>query len=286
MTLDTTTASAVAAASTESRWRRHAWQYGPAVTIVVVALGLWELLIRVLDVPRFLWPAPSLIVATLRDDAGPLAGHSWTTLREVLLGFLIALTAGLVIGVLLHLSETLRRGVLPILIASQSVPTVVLAPVLVLVMGFNIGPILAVIALFCFFPIAVNTIDGLRAVEPELMNLLKTLRANAWQRFRKAQLPAALPFMFSGLKVAAALSVIGAVFAEWVGASDGLGYLVLVLNNQTATTDMFAVIVTLALIGISLFLLVTLLERLLLPWYYESRESEGEGLHIDPDDPS
>ncbi|MDQ5895625.1 MAG: NitT/TauT family transport system permease protein, partial [Actinomycetota bacterium] len=146
---------------------------------------------------------------------------------------------------------------------------------------FEMQPKIIVIMLVSFFPIAVNTIDGLRAAEPELLNLLKTLKANAWQRFRKAQLPAALPFLFSGLKVAAALSVIGAVFAEWVGASEGLGYLILVLNNQTATTEMFAVIVTLASIGIALFLIVTLLERLLLPWYYESRESEGEGLHLE-----
>jgi ABC-type nitrate/sulfonate/bicarbonate transport system permease component len=111
--------------------------------------------------------------------------------------------------------------------------------------------------------------------------MLKTLRANRRERFIKAQLPASLPFVFSGLKVAAAFSVIGAVFAEWVGASEGLGYLILILNNQTATTEMFAVIFVLAVIGIGLFLLIRLLEHLMLPWYYESRRDEGEGLGLE-----
>ncbi|MCL4289998.1 MAG: ABC transporter permease [Thermoleophilia bacterium] len=266
MTLDTTTASAVAAASTESRWRRHAWQYGPAVTIVVVALGLWELLIRVLDVPRFLWPAPSLIVATLRDDAGPLAGHSWTTLREVLLGFLIALTAGLVIGVLLHLSETLRRGVLPILIASQSVPTVVLAPVLVLVMGFNIGPILAVIALFCFFPIAVNTIDGLSSVDREYVRMMQTLDASRRSIFRRVEFPSALPFIFTGTRIGATYAAIGAVFGEWAGSDGGLGWLMIQAKGRLDTPLVFAAVAIITSMAVSLFLLVALVERLTIPW--------------------
>lgn len=266
MTLDTTTASAVAAASKESRWRRHAWQYGPAVTIVVVALGLWELLIRVLDVPRFLWPAPSLIVATLRDDAGPLAGHSWTTLREVLLGFLIALTAGLVIGVLLHLSETLRRGVLPILIASQSVPTVVLAPVLVLVMGFNIGPILAVIALFCFFPIAVNTIDGLSSVDREYVRMMQTLDASRRSIFRRVEFPSALPFIFTGTRIGATYAAIGAVFGEWAGSDGGLGWLMIQAKGRLDTPLVFAAVAIITSMAVSLFLLVALVERLTIPW--------------------
>lgn len=266
MTLDTTTASAVAAASKESRWRRHAWQYGPAVTIVVVALGLWELLIRVLDVPRFLWPAPSLIVATLRDDAGPLADHSWTTLREVLLGFLIALAAGLLIGVALHLSETLRRGMLPILIASQSVPTVVLAPVLVLVMGFNIGPILAVIALFCFFPIAVNTIDGLSSVDREYVRMMQTLDASRRSIFRRVEFPSALPFIFTGTRIGATYAAIGAVFGEWAGSDGGLGWLMIQAKGRLDTPLVFAAVAIITSMAVSLFLLVALVERLTIPW--------------------
>jgi ABC-type nitrate/sulfonate/bicarbonate transport system permease component len=164
-----------------------------------------------------------------------------------------------------------ERAVYPWLVASQTVPIPAIAPVIVLWTGFDLRPKVIVIALVCFFPIVVNTVDGLKAAEPELLDLLRTLGASRWQRFRLGQLPASLPFVFSGLKVSAALSVIGAVFAEWVGSSGGLGYQVLILNNQTATSDLFAVIVVLSLIGVGLFLLVGLAERLLLPWYH----SEG-----------
>jgi ABC-type nitrate/sulfonate/bicarbonate transport system permease component len=133
-----------------------------------------------------------------------------------------------------------------------------------------------VIALVCFFPIAVNTIDGLRAVEPELLNLLRTLGASRLQRFRMARAPAALPFVFSGLKVAAAFSVLGAVFGEWVGANAGLGYEILILNNQSATADMFAVIALLSIVGIAMFALVATAERLVLPWYLEARQDRRD----------
>jgi ABC-type nitrate/sulfonate/bicarbonate transport system permease component len=151
------------------------------------------------------------------------------------------------------------------------VPIPAVAPIFVLWTGFDIRPRLMVITLVCFFPIVVNTIDGLRAVEPELLDLLRTLGASRIQRFRMARVPAALPFVFSGLKVSAAFSVLGAVFGEWVGANSGLGYEILVLNNQSATAEMFAVITLLSVIGIGMFALVASLEHLMLPWYYETR---------------
>lgn len=269
-----------------TRARRVAAAVLPPVLFALFVLAVWQLYVVIGDVKESTLPKPTDIAASMWDNRTMLIENAWVTIKEIALGFAAAILLGVGLAVLIRSSRKVERAVYPWLVVSQMVPIPAIAPLLVIWTGFDMRPKVLVIMLVSFFPIAVNTIDGLRAVEPELMNLLKTLKANAWQRFRKAQLPAALPFMFSGLKVAAALSVIGAVFAEWVGASDGLGYLVLVLNNQTATTDMFAVIVTLAAIGISLFLLVTLVERLLLPWYYDSRETEGEGLHIDPDDPA
>lgn len=266
MTVDTGAAAPQAHPWKQTRWGRLAWQYGPSTTIVAVALGVWELLIRVLDVPKFLWPAPSLVVATLRDEAGDLAAHSWTTLREVLLGFLIALAAGLVIGIALHLSETLRRGVLPILIASQSIPTVVLAPVLVLVMGFNIGPILAVIALFCFFPIAVNTIDGLGSVDREYVRMMQTLDASRGSIFRRVEFPSALPFIFTGTRIGATYAAIGAVFGEWAGSDGGLGWLMIQAKGRLDTPLVFAAVAIITAMAVALFLLVALIERLTIPW--------------------
>lgn len=269
-----------------TRGRRIAAAVLPPLLFAVAVLVIWQLYVVIGGIKESTLPKPTDVAASMWDNRTMLIENAWVTIKEIALGFIAAILLGVGLAVLIRSSRKVERAIYPWLVVSQMVPIPAIAPLLVIWTGFDMRPKILVIMLVSFFPIAVNTIDGLRAVEPELMNLLRTLKASKWQRFRKAQLPAALPFMFSGLKVAAALSVIGAVFAEWVGASDGLGYLVLVLNNQTATTEMFGVIVALALIGISLFLLVTLLERLLLPWYYESRETEGEGLHVDPDDPS
>lgn len=266
MTLDTATVESGSRSWKESAVASAVRRFGPALVLVAFCVGLWELLIRVLGVPEYLWPAPSLVVATLRDEAGNLAAQSWTTLQEVLLGFLIALLAGLLVGIVLHLSGTIRRAVLPILIASQSIPTVVLAPVLVLVMGFNIGPKLAVIALFCFFPIAVNTIDGLAGVDREYVRLMQTLDGSRWAIFRRIEFPSALPSIFTGVRIGATYAAIGAVFGEWAGSDGGLGWLMLQAKGRLDTPLVFAAVAIITAMAIALFLLVVLVERLAIPW--------------------
>ena len=246
--------------------RRAVANYGPSVVLVAVALGIWEALIRILDVAHYLWPSPSLVAATVRDDAGLLVSNTWVTLREVIFGFGIALAAGLGIGIALHVSPTLRRAVYPILIASQSVPTVVLAPILVIVMGFNIGPKLAVIGLFCFFPIVVNTVDGLAAVDREYIRMMRTLDASRAAIFRRVEFPAALPMIFSGTRIAATYAAIGAVFGEWVGSDAGLGHEIIVSQGQLDTPRVFAAVLVITLMAVALFLLVSLAERLTIPW--------------------
>ncbi|HEY7256394.1 MAG TPA: ABC transporter permease [Solirubrobacterales bacterium] len=253
----------------------------PPLVFAAIALGLWQLYATVSGVSSATLPKPTEIAKALVEERSLLLENAWVTIEEILLGFGLAIVVGIILAVLIRSSRIIERAIYPWLVASQMVPIPAIAPLIVIWTGFDLRPKVIVIALVCFFPITVNAIDGLRAADPELLNLLKTLRAGRWQRFRKAQLPAALPFIFSGLKVGAAFSVIGAVFAEWVGSSEGLGYLILLLNNQTATTAMFAVIVVLAAIGIGLFLLVRLLEHLALPWYYEGRGEEPEGLGID-----
>lgn len=240
----------------------------------LLVLGLWELYCLISGVGESSLPPPSRVAEALVQGWGPLelGSNTWVTLREILLGYLAAVVLGIGLAVLIRSSSTVERALYPWLVASQMVPIPAIAPVFVLWTGFDIRPKLMVIALVSFFPIAVNAIDGLRAVDPQMLRLLRTLGAGRWQRFRHARLPAALPFIFSGLKIAAALAVIGAVFAEWVGSSEGLGYLILVLNNATDTAAMFAVIFLLALIGIGLFAAITALERLLLPWYLEERK--------------
>ena len=268
----------------DSRLRKIARVVLPPLVFAIVVLTLWQLYAVFGDIKESSLPKPTQVAQALWENREMLIENAWVTIKEILLGFTLAIIIGVSMALLIRSSKTAERAVYPWLVVSQMVPIPAIAPILVIWTGFDMRPKVLVIALVSFFPIAVNMIDGLRAADPELLNLLKTLKANAWQRFRKAQLPASLPFLFSGLKVAAAFSVIGAVFAEWVGASEGLGYLVLVLNNQTATTDMFAVIVSLSMIGIGLFLIVSIVGRLLLPWYYESREVESEGLELEPEE--
>ncbi len=246
----------------QARWRR----YGPALVLVAVGLAVWEAAIRALHVPDYLLPAPSAIAADFPADGRLLLDNSLVTLREMGLGFALAVAAGLALAIVLHLSDTLRRALYPILIGSQTIPIVVLAPILVILLGFDLAPKLAIVALICFFPIVVNTVDGLRSVDPELVRMMRTLDGSRWAILERVELPWALPLAFSGMRVAATYAAIGAVFGEWAGSSAGLGYLMLQATPNLDTPRIFAAIVILTLLSLALFLLIRMLERLLVPW--------------------
>jgi putative hydroxymethylpyrimidine transport system permease protein len=193
------------------------------------------------------------------------------TLVEVLLGLGIAIVAGVGLAIGMHLIRPLREAAYPLLVASQAIPIVVLAPLFVLAFDYGIGPKLAIVALICFFPITVNLLDGLRSVEPELIKLMRSFGASRLRTLRSVEVPASLPFLFSGLKVAATVSVIGAVFGEWAGADEGLGRLVLLGNTQLQTPRVYAGIVILTLMAVALFALVVLAERIACPWNQKER---------------
>jgi NitT/TauT family transport system permease protein/putative hydroxymethylpyrimidine transport system permease protein len=244
-----------------------------APALVVVGLlaawelaARWEVLADLLSIEPFLVPAPTEVAEALWEDRSLLAEDAWVTLREVVLGFLLALVAGVALAILIHLSETSRRALYPLLVASQTIPIVVLAPVLVVWFGFGIVPKLLIIALICFFPITVNAYDGLRSVDPELLKMMRTLGADRLQTLRRAELPWALPFIFSGAKIAVAVAVIGAVFGEWAGSDSGLGHLILVSSGELSTSLTFAAIAVLSAIAICLFALLALLERRVVTW--------------------
>ena len=156
---------------------------------------------------------------SLWENRSLLAENAWVTLQEILLGFGCALVAGLAFAVAMHLSETAARAAYPLVVASQTIPIIVIAPILVVWFGFGIGPKLAIVALICFFPITVNALDGLRSVDPEAIKLMRTLYASRWQIFRRVEAPTALPSFFTGAKIAIVVAPIGAVFGEWVGSS-------------------------------------------------------------------
>lgn len=242
------------------------------ILLVATLLGAWQIaattgaIAGALRLEEFLVPSPSEIAESLWQSRSLLADNAWVTLKEVLLGFGCALVAGLGFAVALHLSETLRRAAYPLIVASQTVPIVVIAPILVVWLGYGIGPKLAIVALICFFPITVNALDGLRSVDPEAIKMMRTLDASRWQTFRRVEAPTALPYAFSGAKIAVAVAVIGAVFGEWAGSDSGLGHLMLQDNAQLETARLFASVVVLSAIAIALFGLLALAERRVVTW--------------------
>jgi NitT/TauT family transport system permease protein/putative hydroxymethylpyrimidine transport system permease protein len=207
----------------------------------------------------------------LREDWSLLWDNALVTLWEVLLGLAAAAVAGVALALTMHLIRPLRDAAYPLLVGSQAIPIVVLAPLFVLAFDYGIGPKIAIVALICFFPITVNLLDGLRSVDAEHLKLMRSLGASRLRTLRSVELPSSLPFLFSGLKVAATVSVIGAVFGEWAGADEGLGRLVLLGNNQLQTPRVYAGIVLLTLMAVALFALVALAERIAIPWNRKER---------------
>ncbi len=243
----------------------------PALVLVAL-VALWQIatssgaIAGALNLEDFLVPSPAEIGTSLWESRSLLAENAWVTLQEVLLGFLCGLVAGLGFAVLLHLSETMRRAAYPLLVASQAVPILVIAPILVVWFGYGIGPKLAIVALICFFPITVNALDGLRSVDPEAIKMMRSLDASRGQVLWRVEAPTALPFAFSGARIAVAVAVIGAVFGEWAGADSGLGHLILQDNSQLETARLFAAAFLLAVIAVGLFGLLALAERRIVTW--------------------
>lgn len=242
-------------------------------TLLLAALvGAWQVaastgaIADALHIEPFLVPSPAEIAESLWQNRSLLAENAWVTLQEVLLGLGCALVAGLGFAVVMHLSETLRRAFYPLVVASQTIPTIVVAPILVVWLGYGIGPKLAIVALICFFPITVNTLDGLRSVDPEATKMMRTLDASRWQTFRRIETPTALPYAFSGAKIAVAVAMIGAVFGEWAGAESGLGLLVRQDTAQLETARAFAAVAVLSAMAIALFAILALAERRIVTW--------------------
>jgi ABC-type nitrate/sulfonate/bicarbonate transport system permease component len=238
----------------------------PALLLLVAAIALWQGVASLDAIDDLTLASPAEVVGALRADWGLLMDNAGVTLVEVVLGLAIALVLGVGSAVAMHLWRPLRDAAYPLIVASQAIPIVVLAPLFVLAFDYGIGPKLAIVALICFFPLAVNVMDGLRSVDPDLLALMRSLGASRVATLRKVELPASLPFLFSGLKVAASVSVIGAVFGEWAGADSGLGRLVLLGNNQLQTPRVYAGVVILTLMAVALFASVALMERLAIPW--------------------
>jgi ABC-type nitrate/sulfonate/bicarbonate transport system permease component len=234
--------------------------------LIASVLALWEAAVRITNTPEWLLPAPTAVMRALVEDRDILLPNAWVTLSEVLTGFAVAVVAGVGLGIAIYRSRTLDRALYPVIIASQTVPIPALAPLLLVWFGYGLLPKVLVTALVGFFPIVVNTVEGLRSTDRDVVNLLRSFGAPRGRVFRLAEFPSSLPSIFTGARIAVAICVIGAVFGELVGAKAGLGYLMTRAIAQFETARLVAAIVLLSLLGTGLFAAVGLIERLALPW--------------------
>ena len=245
--------------------------YGPAFVLAVTLLVFWELYVRAGQVSPTVLPTPTAVVQALISNWGIIYDNTVQTLLETVLGMIVATLLGLLLAILLDASGWMRRAIYPLLVTSQTIPIIALAPLLLIWFGYDIGPKVLVVALYCFFPIAVACADGLAGAEPELIKLLHSMRASRWQILWLVRLPGAMPSFFSGLRIAATYSVTGAIFGEFVGAEKGLGIYMKLEANSFATVQVFAAILVTAVLSLLLFGLVSLIERIALPWYHGAK---------------
>lgn len=234
--------------------------------IVAAVIGLWQLVTTLGWVESFVLPSPVDVARVLRDQPGVFVEHGWVTAREALAGFAVGNVAAVLTAIAFVQSSTLERGFYPLALASRSIPVVAIAPVLVLQLGTGMAPKIVIAAFLVYFPTLVNVLRGLRSADSDVSELMHTLSAAWWQRLLIVRLPASLPFLFAALKISAGSCFIGAIVAEWIGADQGLGYLVVISGYQYLIPQLWAAVVVAAALALVAFLLVALAERICMPW--------------------
>lgn len=227
---------------------------------------LWELAVRLFAVPLYVLPAPSQIFLALCAEKSVLFRHAAVTMLEAVCGILLSLFFSLVLGILMDCFPLLRRSIYPILVVTQTIPMVVLAPILIIYLGFGMTPKILTVVLMCFFPIAVSFCDGLNQVDPDYIHLIRSYGAGPWDMYRLVKIPAALPSLFSGLKVAATYSISGAVVGEWIGSQSGLGYYLLRVKNSYMLDKVFACVFVIILLSLCMNGLSELIRLLFFPY--------------------
>ncbi|MEQ8438541.1 MAG: ABC transporter permease [Ilumatobacter fluminis] len=243
----------------------------PPLLVVAVLIGIWEWYVVANDVKPSTLPSPSRVVEQGWAFRSELWENTKPTLKETFIGFSLSVIIGSLFAVAIDFSITVRRAIYPVLVASQTLPIIAIAPLMIIWFGFGLLPKIIVVVLVTFFPITVSLSDGFRSAEAEAMDLLGSMGASKWKVFRYVRLPSALPSFFSGLRIGITYAVVGAVFAEYVGAKKGLGIFMLLQKNSFRTDLVLAAVFVTALVSVTLFSLVSILQRLTIPWYAASR---------------
>ncbi|MGI6053459.1 MAG: ABC transporter permease [Clostridium sp.] len=242
---------------------------------MTVLLLVWEAACRIFSIPLYVLPSPVQVIQTLFAELPVLTGHAAVTVLEAAAGMALSLVFALLLGILMDAFPLIRRGIYPLLVVTQTVPMIVLAPILIIYLGFGIAPKILTVVLMCFFPIAVSFSDGLSQVEEEYVHLVRSYGASRLASYRLVKIPAAIPALLSGLKVAATYSISGAVVGEWIGAQKGLGYYLLRVKNGYMLDKVFACVLVIILLSLAMNGLIRLYRRMALPYLWE-KESQAD----------
>ncbi|MBP1849215.1 ABC transporter permease [Rhizobium halophytocola] len=244
-----------------------------AAMTLICLLVIWQAAVMISHLPEYLLPSPLTIITSLYNLSGLLVHHTFVTLIEVVLGFLIALAVAVPLATLICYSPLFERSIYPLIVGSQTIPKVAIAPLLLAAFGYGLIPKITIVALMAFFPIVINTVVGLRSVSQEMIYLAQSMGASPLQQFFRFRMPGALPSMFAGMKMASVLAVIGAVVAEFVGSNSGLGYVITVAGSNFRMDQQFAAIVVLSVLGTVIFWILGQIERSVLPWHKPTQDA-------------
>lgn len=253
--------------------KKHGWHIDAfwMLLSLLIILGFWEALVLVFEFPSHLLPRPLAVVYSVIEHWETIAENSYDTILAVLAGYVLAVGFAVPVAVLIVISPQVERLLYPPLVATQSIPKIALAPLFIVWFGFGIETKISVAFLICFFPIVVDTIVGLRTIDPALIQLARSMGASPSRIFLKLRLPGALPSMFGGLKVASALAVVGALTGEYIASDSGLGYILLSASGEMNTSLLFGVLIVLSVLAMIFFYAIELLEKLLIPWHVSQR---------------
>jgi putative hydroxymethylpyrimidine transport system permease protein len=240
--------------------------------LLAALIGVWQIaastgwIAELLSLEPYLVPSPAEVAQSFWENRSLLAENAWVTLREILFGILAAVVVGIGFALAMHRWRAVHDASYPLIVASQTIPVIVIAPILIVWFGYGLVPKIFIIALVCFFPITIATLDGLRSVDPEAVKMMRTLNASRWQRFWQVEAPTATPQLFTGLKIAVVVAPIGAVFAEWVGSNEGLGHLIQADQAYFDVPRQFATVAVLSAMALVLMGLTVLAERRVVRW--------------------
>ena len=241
------------------------------VLVLAAVLLFWEAAVRLFQIPLYVLPSPGEVLKALAAERGTLWNHSLVTVAEALLGMGISLVLAIILGIFMDAFPSLRQVIYPILVVTQTVPMIVLAPILIIYLGFGLTPKILTVVLMCFFPVAVSFTDGMAQLDPEYLHLARSFGAGTWTSYRLVKIPAAVPSLISGLKVAATYSISGAVVGEWLGSQKGLGYYLLRVKNSYMLDKVFACVVVIILLSLAMNGLIRVIAKVSMPYERNKR---------------